>query len=114
MLYARTISRLARQLFSDVIGIGYIEGEISQPDRSVCVLDDGINNEAMLMERYRQEQDLMCEFITSIVDHFKIQRNNVIKTLLEDEQKTKLNFEVWKQKRINEKVVSIDAVVSDV
>ena len=28
MLYARCVSRLARQLFSDVVGIGYVEGEI--------------------------------------------------------------------------------------
>lgn len=34
MLFARTLSRLARQLFSDVIGIGYIEGEISSPQAS--------------------------------------------------------------------------------
>jgi hypothetical protein len=29
MLFARCLSQLARQLFQDVIGIGYIEGEIS-------------------------------------------------------------------------------------
>lgn len=39
MLFARAISRLARQLFSDVIGIGYIEGEISDSRASYEVLE---------------------------------------------------------------------------
>jgi len=32
MLFARAMTRLARQLFADVIGIGYVEGEISGDD----------------------------------------------------------------------------------
>ncbi len=32
MCFARAMSRLARQLFSDVIGIGYVEGEIQDKD----------------------------------------------------------------------------------
>jgi hypothetical protein len=31
MLYARAMSRLARRLFSDVIGTAYVEGEIGEP-----------------------------------------------------------------------------------
>ena len=40
MCFARAMSRLARQLFSDVIGIGYIEGEIKATECEVVIPDD--------------------------------------------------------------------------
>jgi len=118
MLYARTISRLARQLFSDVIGIGYVEGEIVQPEQSVCVPEKeetDLVNLMYLLDRYSNERVLMQEFIDSICTVYKININKVISTLLENDDKTRVNFETWKQTRNkNEKVINIDTNSNDV
>jgi uncharacterized protein YdiU (UPF0061 family) len=111
MLFARTISRLARQLFSDVIGIGYVEGEIVQPPQSVCVLEDP-DHELLnsLLTQYESDKSDMLEFISEISNTYKIAYNQVVQTLIDKGDDTRLNFETWKQRRNkNEKVINIDS-----
>lgn len=112
MLYARAISRLARQLFSDVIGIGYIEGEISDSVASVEVLeasvektmsvDNDITNSLMekLVNKFHlEDQPLVPEFVDHICQSFDIQKTRLINQFLDQEDKTFKSFENWKQKR---------------
>jgi len=60
MLFARALSRLARQLFSDVVGVGYVEGEISQREPKERPLEACEDN-CVVLEDYpeQKKQDFM-------------------------------------------------------
>lgn len=73
MLYSRALSRLARQLFSDVIGNCYVEGEISQAsplDEPVGQIEESIPVEkpVELEKISAQEADLLDDLIAEDSD----------------------------------------------
>jgi hypothetical protein len=120
MLYARCVSRLARQLFSDVIGIGYIEGEISdsrasneEPKQYSEVTEDAISQ--MLQDLLKQfdpsDHSLIMTFIDEINAHYKELKVHTLMKLLNDIKVTSDQFNKWKNKRkLNEKVIDITSV----
>lgn len=111
MCFARALSRLARQLFSDVIGIGYVEGEImptneiiSFPAVEVVVEEMKEISELDLMVTYldlfaEEDKALAEEYLNSAKNHFKWTTVETIKELMKDTKKTKERFLLWKNKR---------------
>ena len=110
MLYARCISRLARQLFSDVIGIGYIEGEISDCRASYEVLEhvpeiihEEHDHELLVEQLYdhfdKEDRDILGDFIKEVSEHYKWTYQDTIKKLLNDMKETSDKFQKWKWKR---------------
>jgi iron uptake system EfeUOB component EfeO/EfeM len=124
MLYARTISKLARQLFSDVIGIGYVEGEIID---SRGVSDDSrgiVEPEVIQSETESLFDKILKEFPQSDRPHFVNFRQKIAKQLGQtpeytdvimfgDLEKTKTSFKIYME-RMNEKVVHSIERVSDI
>ena len=122
MLYARCISRLARQLFSDVIGIGYIEGEISDSRANGEVLEpmpevteDAI--EGMIQDLLKHfdiaDHGLVMTFINEINAHYKELKVHTLMKLLNDIKFTSDQFNKWKNKRkLNEKVIDITSATT--
>lgn len=117
MCYARALSRLARQLFSDVIGIGYIEGEISQADVKPGIVEVietpkeevEIEDEQDYLDKYLEffEQDdkmFAVEYLKVVMKHFEWTTINAVKELIKDPEKLKDKFKKWIEKRTkNEK-----------
>lgn len=60
MCFARALSRLARQLFSDVIGIGYVEGEIGHSEPKLMTIQPIEVDPAIEIQK---EEDLLNGFI---------------------------------------------------
>ena len=114
MLFARAISRLSRQLFSDVVGIGYIEGEISDSSASGEVLGHSIEIEAINVTETEENSDRLFnsidlseesdlnEFINVVGSHYKWDRNKTISEFVKDIPKTLDKFNEWKKKKIKE------------
>ncbi len=84
MCFARALSRLARQLFSDVIGIGYVEGEISQVnDMKAAQVDDLITEQFIEAPAVVNEEDELQKFLNLFNDEEKKDAEeyvNVVKT----------------------------------
>lgn len=112
MLFARAMSKLARRLFSDVIGIGYVQGEISDSRASNEVVEPSVESKLEtaeqevelyfdLMAKFPdlQEKELFNPFINDIAAHYKISRLEVIKKLMMDTDKSYILFKEWKAKR---------------
>ncbi len=115
MCFARALSRLARQLFSDVIGMGYVEGEIV-PCENVkpgCkdILEDAISDDEEIVIENEQEyvdkltnlfdnedKHLVMQYVKVVQDHFDWTAIQTIKELLKDEAKLFDKFGVWKAK----------------
>jgi hypothetical protein len=106
MLFARAMSKLARRLFSDVIGIGYVEGEISDPGANNEVLevlpeaessDEAFND--LLQHFAPQDHDLVREFVCAVMEHYHWHLTETINRLREDIPGTSTKFQSWKQKR---------------
>jgi hypothetical protein len=107
MCFARALSRLARQLFSDVIGIGYVEGEIKPSDAEIVlpeVMPESIEPEeniALLMDKYFTSFDEENravnaeEYLTAVEQHFNWDRKTALKELVKDLPKLKEKFEKW-------------------
>lgn len=111
MCFARALSRLARQLFSDVIGIGYVEGEIKgalEASGSATLVEVQSEPEEEdiepLKEKYKsifntQDIDLAFQYLDTVKAHFKWSLADTIKELIKDEIKLQVKFESWKSKQ---------------
>jgi hypothetical protein len=115
MCFARALSRLARQLFSDVIGIGYVEGEIKMTD-SVPILTEELSDlpiekkpeepeenesewEIKYLEKFhKDDKALALEYLTKVAGHFKWSRIQTMKQMLSDIKRTFQKFNEWKSK----------------
>lgn len=116
MCFARALSRLARQLFSDVIGIGYIEGEIGQAveikpsEVEELISEELIHPEEVVVENEREyidkflnlfdKEDKMhaMEYLKVVQKHFEWTAIQAIKELLKDEKKLFDKFNSWVKK----------------
>lgn len=110
MLYARAVSRLARQLFSDVIGIGYIEGEIRDSranmevleaseeldDNKTSMLDDVL---AMLNDGKQDGLAIAMNFVEAISKHYGWENAYTSCMLMEKPEVTLVKFKEWKIKQ---------------
>lgn len=110
MCFARALSRLARQLFSDVIGIGYVEGEIKATEAEVILpeeiqpleydpQEEHQNLEALLEKFDKKEHSLVLEYIKVVKDHFEWSQANCVKKFLEEKDLIE-KFNKWKSKRV--------------
>lgn len=108
MCFARALSRLARQLFSDVIGIGYVEGEIKASDAEIVACQEEpfqaeVNEDPTpfrvnyLVLFDQEERELAKEYLSVVQDHFGWHYTETLKNLLQDEEKLLEKFNGWKK-----------------
>ena len=111
MLYARALSRLARRLFSDVIGIGYVDGEISDSRGDMAVLDSSV--EIITPQGgARETEDLsntmiswfgddqfkeINDYVNAVKDHFGWDTHKTLTHLCADKEQTTIKFNTWKK-----------------
>ena len=115
MCFARALSRLARQLFSDVIGIGYVEGEITQSDTKKVESENIIEEEMVFTECDLSERDHLdkylnlfenddrefaMQYLKTVQMHFGWTIIQAVKELLKDEKHLYKKFNAWKMKII--------------
>ena len=115
MLYARCISRLARQLFSDCIGIGYIEGEIDASRASVCEIEasevyEYDHNQAVkrLYDVLESDASLIEKFIREVGVHYNWTDEQTVMEMNKDLTKTKKRFIDWSKR--NEKTDNVRTI----
>ncbi len=120
MLFARAMSRLARQLFADVIGIGYVEGEINLEFEPPSIIDRELRedewhevsgeplifNEAEELEKIlfnvdHADRELFMDFLFAIETHYSWSRISALQEMAKDVDKTILRFKEWKIKHEN-------------
>lgn len=103
MLYARALSRLARQLFSDVIGIGYVEGEIKATECEVLSVEDTKEVDDYCREYLRlfdpEDFPWAMKYLKVVQDHFEWTVIQAIQELLKDPAKLAEKFKSWKEKQ---------------
>lgn len=116
MCFARAMSRLARQLFSDIIGIGYVEGEISQlnenvqnvtQDKDIEVLFPQEVDPKILVDEFLNEwgeqKEAFREYMNQLIGVMHWDEKTAIEKLKVKPEYTKAQFEIWlevKQKKI--------------
>lgn len=116
MCYARALSRLARRLFSDVIGMGYVSGEISgneaiEPIEASVDIQSELPNQIevhddrdvdLLHEYLELFQELdrpkAMTYLTLIQTHFKWTQIQTIREMMKDKNKLLEKFLAWKNK----------------
>lgn len=112
MCFARALSRLARQLFSDVIGIGYVEGEIKAIEAEAIVQEpiqieepatdfaqDEVNRHALFYMFEKEEHILLEEYIHIVMKYYGWTKQVCISKLVEDGS-CKVKFNNWKSKKV--------------
>ena len=117
MCFARALSRLARQLFSDVIGIGYVEGEIVSTGEAKISDIEGlvseeitsieelpIENEQDYIDQYlslfdENEKTSALEYLKAVQKHFEWTLIYTVKEMLKDETRLHLRYHAWKEKQ---------------
>lgn len=113
MLFARSLSRLARQLFSDVIGIGYVEGEIAPSDfkpdipsipsdpstpEIIDVKTAPIDFNVVLNALHEEDKFLMMKYLNVVMEHFSWSEEETKQKFLDDPNLME-KFEKWKEKQ---------------
>jgi hypothetical protein len=119
MVFARALSRLARQLFSDVIGIGYVEGEIRASEADLVMPDDipaelpetpvdhKKNLDAILNIFAHEDKSLVFEYLKAVMQHFAWTEEKAALEFLKDPSALFTKFNTWKNKRkVNEIPIS--------
>lgn len=114
MCFARALSRLSRQLFSDVIGIGYVEGEIraiapenagSMPialAEEIAIEQEVVESEADWTAKYleifdKEEHADALAYLKKVAEHFQWDNIQAIKELLKDEKRLFVKYRAWKK-----------------
>ncbi len=115
MCYARCMSRLARRLFPDVIGMGYVEGEISainsvSPNRDPveAPIDEAITENIVVEDPSEQEKlksflsqfdkdEAMgwAEYILQLRSKLNLSVQKIIEKYNEDPTKATEKFQIW-------------------
>lgn len=110
MCFARALSRLARQLFSDVIGIGYVEGEIRATEAEpmpveeaikepTVIIDDEENLQKLLSMFDNEDKFLFMEYMNVVMKHFGWSQSVCVAKFLEEKSIVD-KFNAWKNKRV--------------
>ncbi len=106
MCFARALSRLARQLFSDVIGIGYVEGEIQQAKEATWqeVEPVAAPNEDDLRQNYFrmfavEDGELADQYLQQIMKHYSWNATTALEECLKQDLNLIEKFNSWKAKR---------------
>lgn len=108
MCFARALSRLARQLFSDVIGIGYVEGEIRPADYEIVreVEDVPLPEEKNLTEQMglyyslfpEEQKPKACQYLDAVKQHYEWSMEQALEFLLKDKDVLLTKFQKWSTK----------------
>ena len=100
MLYARCLSRLARRLFSDVIGIGYVEGEIKEAVYEVIepveVIDESKLLDNFLSQFSQEDANLWHMYMLQIKEKACISFTKIIEKYNKDPKSAQDKFNTWK------------------
>ena len=110
MLYARTLSRLARRLFPDVIGCAYVEGEIggeakvnvvrdSTPE--IVVVEDQKPLEEFVKLFEKEDQMFMSEYVKQVHEKYEIGYQEIIGKHTANPVEFVEKFEQWKKQHSN-------------
>jgi hypothetical protein len=109
MCYARALSRLARQLFSDVVGVGYVEGEISGMDPKPVVHEeeDAEVVPAVSLSEFTacfKEEDhlLAIQWLAVVKEYSQWTEEQAIERVMADKERMMERFEFWKKKTAGE------------
>lgn len=112
MLYARSMSRLARRLFPDVIGTSYVEGEIrdakpvSQLEEVEATIveehEETIEEKVTIMMQFcndypDEDANLIGTYLKKYADHYKKRMKWVVNNY-SDREKFLSDFNKWKDK----------------
>ncbi len=107
MLYARALSRLSRQLFQDVIGIGYVEGEIQACEAEIVLPESIPEVQEVVAERTIEEllalfdkddQFMIVEYLEGVMKHFGWTKQEALIEMLKDVDSLHKKFQAWKKK----------------
>jgi len=104
MCFARALSRLSRHLFADVIGMGYVEGEIRASDARVVegVVEEAeikptASMEAILSKFPQEDHKLVAEYLNAIAKHFGWTSDECIEKMTNEDMIVE-KFNLWKAK----------------
>lgn len=108
MLFARAISRLSRRLFSDIIGVGYVEGEIPRKTKTakdtapamsdvqeVEVEDVSILLSNFLEEKPAQLRDKWESYLRTVCTKLDWSVEKTIEEFQKDPNSTEEKFKRW-------------------
>lgn len=111
MCFARAMSRLARRLFSDVIGIGYVEGEIQPKETPIAMPDDMVpdptietdDSYAEIQNTYfemfqTEDHSLAQKYLEQVMKHYDWSEKKALNVLVLDKSNTLRKFHNWKSK----------------
>ena len=110
MCFARALSRLSRQLFSDVIGIGYVEGEISASEAEISlpedlpmtvtsnIVIDEMDLQTLLSKFDKEDRFLVMEYVKVVMKHFGWSQAQCVKKFLEEKDIVD-KFSKWENKK---------------
>lgn len=118
MCYARCMSRLARRLFPDVIGMGYIEGEIkekemhqniSSPDFELSIekdpetIEQAIQKENELLMNFLSQFDKdeamgWVQYIGQLKEKLSLSLQSIVDKYNEDPKQATEKFKKWLEK----------------
>lgn len=119
MLYARCLSRLARRLFSDVIGVGYVEGEIKEATYEVVEPvpqspqennEDEEKRKQMLIDflsKFDKEEAMAwINYIGEIQSKLGVTIEQFMEKYDADPEKVTANFNKWRNKQLKQTQVA--------